>query len=151
IPGEYNVESTVQNEFSEFEKDEVTEVWGDTEVSFIIDNEELVEVDANIQNDIVNAANEFNENMSVDVISAYEINEFTNVSDELKESLDLYDTQGDFEMIKDYIEKIESQFLKAIVNVEDMDMSQFDGDWQTEVSMIVSYDEKMKLEGTGFE
>src|SRR5699024_6889069 len=58
---------------------------------------------------------------------------------------------GDFEMIKDYIEKIESQFLKAIVNVKDRDMSKFDGDWQTEVSMIVSYDEKMKLEGTGFE
>src|SRR5699024_12770977 len=85
------------------------------------------------------------------VTSGFDTNEFTNVSDELKESLDLYDTQGDFEMIKDYIEKIESQFLKAIVNVEDMDMSQFDGDWQTEVCMIVSYDEKMILEGNGFE
>src|SRR5699024_10708752 len=100
--------------------------------------------------DIVNAANEFNENMSVYVTSGFDTNEFTNVSDELKESLDLYDTQGDFEMIKDYIEKIESQFLKAIVNVEDMDMSQFDGDWQTEISMILSYDEKMKLEGKSF-
>src|SRR5699024_10930709 len=85
------------------------------------------------------------------VTSGFDTNEFTNVSDELKESLDLYDTQGDFEMIKDYIEKIESQFLKSIVNVEDMDMSQFDGDWQTEICMIVSYDEKMKLEGTGLE
>lgn len=151
IPGEYNVEATVQNELGEFEKDEDTEVWGDTEVSFLIDNEELVQGDENIQKDIVNAANEFNENMSVYVTSGFDTNEFTNVSDELKESLDLYDTQGDFEMIKDYIEKIESQFLKAIVNVEDMDMSQFDGDWQTEISMIVSYDEKMKLEGTGFE
>src|SRR5699024_5896055 len=107
--------------------------------------------DENIQKDIVNAANEFNENMSVYVTSGFDTNEFTNVSDELKESLDLYDTQGDFEMIKDYIEKIESQFLKAIVNVEDMDMSQFDVDSKTGIIKIVSYQEKMKLEVTEVE
>src|SRR5699024_12478839 len=130
------VEATVQNELGEYETDEDTEVWGDTEVSFLIDNDELVEGDENIQKDIVNVANEFNENMSVYVTSRSDTNELTNVSDELKESLDLYYTQGDFEMIKDYIEKIESQFLKAIVNVADMDMIHFGGDWQTEISMI---------------
>src|SRR5699024_5073726 len=151
IPGEYNVEATVQYELDEFEKDEDTEVSGDTEVSFLIDNHELVREHENSHEDIVSTLNEFNENMSVYVTSGFDTNEFTNVSDELKESLDVYDTKGDFEMIKEYIEKIESQFLKSIVNMDEMDMSQFDGDWQTEVSMIVSYDEKMKLEGTGSE
>src|SRR5699024_2311785 len=55
IPGEYNVEATVQNELGEFEKDEDTEVSGDTEVSFLIDNEELVWEDEYIQKDIDNA------------------------------------------------------------------------------------------------
>src|SRR5699024_10263803 len=91
MPGEDNAEATVQNELGEIEKDEDTEVWGDTEVSCLIDNEELVQGDESIQKEIVNAANEFNENMSVYVTSGFDTNEFTNVSDELKESLDLYD------------------------------------------------------------
>src|SRR5699024_11778347 len=45
IPGEYNVEATVQNELGDFEKDEETEMWGDKEVSFQIDNKEQVEGD----------------------------------------------------------------------------------------------------------
>src|SRR5699024_10316038 len=96
FPGVYYVEATIQYELGEVEKDEDTEAWRDTEVSFLIDNEEIVQGDENIQKDIVNAANEFNENMSVYVTSGFDTNEFTNVSDELKESLDLYDTQGDF-------------------------------------------------------
>lgn len=149
LPGEYNIEATIQNELGEFSKEEETDVWGDSDVSFLIDNEKLVRDNENIQKDIVNAANEFNENMSVYVTSGFDSKEFTNVTDDLKDNLSMLD--NDFKLVKDYIEKIESQFLKSTVDMEKLDLSQFDGDWQAEVTMLVTYDEKMQLEGTDFE
>lgn len=149
LPGEYNIEATIQNNLGSFSKEKKTDVWGSTDVSFLIDQEKLARDSEDIQKDLINAANEFNENLSVYVTSGFDINEFMNITDDLKENLNLLD--NNFKLMEDYIEEIESQFLKSIVKMDEIDLIHFDGDWQAEVTMLVSYKERIKFEEADFE
>src|SRR5699024_3397039 len=90
---------------------------------------------------LIDAGNQFNEDMSVYVTSNFEADKFTNISDELKDNLFFYD--AGLEIPEDYVEKIESQFLKAIVNMDEIDLTYFDGEWKVEVCMYIFYDEKI--------
>lgn len=144
LPGEYKVKATVKNELGEFTKEEKKDVWGDADVSFLIDDEKLARDDKDVQKDIVNAANMFNEDMSVYVTSDFNPDKFTNGTDDLKEILTGLD--NNFEAVKEHVEQIESQFLGSTVNMDEFELTQFDGDWQAQVTMLVDYDEKIKLE-----
>ena len=141
IPGEYNIEATVTNDLGKFTNEEKIDAWGDADVSFVVDSEKMARQDKGIQKSLIDAGNQFNEDMSVYVTSNFEADKFTNISDELKDNLFFYD--AGLEIPEDYVEKIESQFLKAIVNMDEIDLTYFDGDWNAEVTMLVFYDEKI--------
>lgn len=141
IPGEYNIEATITNDLGKFTNEEKIDAWGDADVSFVVDSEKMARQDKAIQKSLIDAGNQFNEDMSVYVTSNFEADKFTNISDELKDNLFFYD--AGLEIPEDYVEKIESQFLKAIVNMDEIDLTYFDGDWNAEVTMLVFYDEKI--------
>ena len=141
IPGEYNIEAKVTNDLGKFTNEEKIDAWGDADVSFVVDSEKMARQDKAIQKSLIDAGNQFNEDMSVYVTSNFEADKFTNISDELKDNLFFYD--AGLEIPEDYVEKIESQFLKAIVNMDEIDLTYFDGEWNAEVTMLVFYDEKI--------
>ena len=141
IPGEYNIEATITNDLGKFTNEEKIDAWGDADVSFVVDSEKMARQDKAIQKSLIDAGNQFNEDMSVYVTSNFEADKFTNISDELKDNLFFYD--AGLEIPEDYVEKIESQFLKAIVNMDEIDLTYFDGEWNAEVTMFVFYDEKI--------
>src|SRR5699024_10337665 len=134
LPGEYDIEATIKNRLGKFDKEKKVDVWGNTDVSFLMDSESLARENKNVQKDIIHAANEFNEDMSVYVTSGFQVDSFMNATEELKNDLSAFDYNSD--SIKDYVEKIESEFLKATVNMDEFDLTQFDGEWQAEVTML---------------
>src|SRR5690625_830307 len=143
LPGEYDIEATIKNKLGTFDEEKKVDVWGNTDVSFLMDSESLVRKNKNIQKDIIQAANAFNEDMSVYVTSGFEVDSFVNATEDLKDELSAFDYN--FDSIKDYVEKIESEFLEATINMDEFDITQFDGEWAAEVTMFVSYDEMIKL------
>lgn len=143
LPGEYDIEATIKNKLGTFDEEKKVDVWGNTDVSFLMDSESLVRKNKNIQKDIIQAANAFNEDMSVYVTSGFEVDSFVNATEDLKDELSAFDYN--FDSIKDYVEKIESEFLEATINMDEFDITQFDGEWEAEVTMFVSYDEMIKL------
>src|SRR5699024_9838212 len=141
IPGEYNIETKVTNDLEKFTNKEKIDAWGDADVSFVVDSEKMARQDKAIQKSLIDAGNQFNEDMSVYVTSNFEADKFTNISDELKDNLFFYD--AGLEIPEDYVKNIESQYLKAIVNMDEIDLTYFDGEWNAEVTMFVFYDEKI--------
>src|SRR5699024_3967889 len=97
-----------------------------------------------VQKDIINAANKFNEDMSVYVTSGFDTDKLTNVTNDFKKNLTGID--ANFKAIKEHVEKIESQFLESTVNMDDLDLSLYEVDWKTEVNSLVSNNEKIKIE-----
>lgn len=146
IPGEYEINATLKNDLGNFTEKDKTDVWGDSEVSFLLDDEKLAENDKEIQKTLIATTNEFNESMSMFLASGFDEKEFKNVTDDLKKSLG--SASFEFELIKDYIEEIESKFTKSIVDMDEITLSHFDGKWSAEITMLVSYEEKLKLEDT---
>lgn len=146
IPGEYEINATLKNDLGNFTEKDKTDVWGDSEVSFLLDDEKLAENDKEIQKALIATTNEFNESMSMFLASGFDEKEFKNVTDDLKKSLG--SASFEFELIKDYIEEIESKFTKSIVDMDEITLSHFDGKWSAEITMLVSYEEKLKLEDT---
>ncbi|WP_269410603.1 TcaA second domain-containing protein [Lentibacillus daqui] len=144
FPGEYKVKATVKNALGTFDKEEKKDVWGDADVSFLIDDEKLARGNKKVEKDIINATNNFNEDMSVYVTSGFNPDKFTNSTNDFKKKLIGLD--DDFKAIKGHVKNMESQFLESIINMDDLDLSLFEGDWTAEVSVLVSYNEKVKME-----
>src|SRR5699024_2106620 len=141
IPGEYNIETTIKNDLGKFVKEKKLDAWGDTDISFVVDSEKMARQDKGIQKSLMDAVNQFNEDMSVYVTSDFDADKFTNICDELKDNLFFYD--AGLEIPEEYVEEMESQFLKSIVNLDEVDLTNFDGDWTAEVTILVFYDEKI--------
>src|SRR5699024_2507040 len=127
-----------------FKNEEKLDLWDDSSVSFLIDNEELASESEDVQKDIINATNQFNEDMAVYVTSEFDVDEFTNVTYDFKSSLIGLDTS--FELNKEYIKEMESQFEKTIVDLDSIDLSQIDEEWEADATMLVSYKERRQLE-----
>src|SRR5699024_10164742 len=87
LPGEYNVTATVKNDLGTFHKAEKKDLWGDADVSFLIDDEKLARDNEEVQKNIINAVNTFNADMSVYITSGYEADKFTNGTKNLKNNL----------------------------------------------------------------
>lgn len=145
LPGEYNMEATIINKLGKFNEDKKVDVWGNSDVSFLIDSEKLARENDNIQEDIINASNQFNGDMSAYVASGFEVDKFKNVTNDFKD--DYIPVDNDFEIIEEYVENIESRFKEAIVNMDELNLTQFDGEWEAEVEVFVSYNESLKMKG----
>src|SRR5699024_11059754 len=100
LPGEYKVKATVKNDLGTFNKEKKKDVWGSADVSFLIDDEKLARDNKQVQKDIINAANKFNEDMSVYVTSGFDPDKLTNVTNDFKKNLTGID--ANFKAIKEH-------------------------------------------------
>src|SRR5699024_10492469 len=82
ITGEYNIEATITNGIGKFKNEEKIDAWGDANVSFVVDSEKMARQHKAIQKSLIDAGNQFNEDMSVYVTSNFEADKFTNIRDE---------------------------------------------------------------------
>jgi len=143
LPGEYEVLVTIQNELGILTDELPTDVWGNDQISIILDTNKLVEEDEGVQKEIMQALDIFNHDVSAFSTSEFDLTAFTNVSGYLDEE-QLFLT-NEFELVKDYLDEIHSQYEGAIVNLDTLAISYFDNDWTAEIDAYVSYNEQIKF------
>ncbi|MFD1066965.1 TcaA second domain-containing protein [Oceanobacillus locisalsi] len=143
LPGDHQVALTIQNNLGSLTDERQIDIWGNDQVSLIIDTDKLVKEDETIQRDIMAALDTFNSDMSKWTTSEFDLSTFTNVAGVMESDQMMVDSE--FEMLREHIDEIQSQYEGAIVNLEDFDISYFNGNWTAEVPAFVSYDEKIKL------
>lgn len=134
---------TIQNDLGILTDEHETDVWGSDQVSVILDTNKLVEEDEEIQKEIMQAVDIFNNDMSAFSTSEFDLEAFTNLSGTLDD--DQLMLTSEFELVREYIDEIHSQYEGAIVNLDALAINYFDKDWTAEVDAYVSYDEKIKF------
>src|SRR5699024_4915727 len=143
LPGEHELNITIQNDLGILTDERETDVWGSDQVSVILDTNKLVEEDEEIQKEIMQAVDIFNNDMSAFSTSEFDLEAFTNLSGTLDD--DQLMLTCEFELVREYIDEFHSQYEGAIVNLDALAINYFDKDWTAEVDAYVSYDEKIKF------
>lgn len=144
LPGTYNTVTTVKNDLGTFMKKDKIDVWGGSkEVTLVVDPDSLAENDKDIQKAVMSAVDVFNHDWAVFETSSFDTNKLTNVSDDIKDDTSI--AADNFEEVKNYVDEVHSQYLGAVLNMDDLDISYFDKQWRAEASAVVSYHSKMKL------
>lgn len=103
LPGTYQTNVTVKNSLGTFFQKEKKDLWGNSEVSMIVDDSRLAQKSENVQKGILEAIRKFNEDLSVYTTSGLDANKLSNATDSFKEDFSL--EQAQFEAIKDYVKK----------------------------------------------
>ncbi|MRX73389.1 hypothetical protein GJU40_14665 [Bacillus lacus] len=142
LPGDYPVLTTINNKLGTFIDESHVEAWGNKQVTLVVDSNKLAREDENIKKNILEALDVFNRDFSVYQTSEFDFTKMTNVSKKLESDI-LY-ANSEFEMIKEYIDELHSQYLGAVVNLDDLIVDQFDQEWTAQVSALVAYDSKVK-------
>ncbi|OIK13475.1 hypothetical protein BIV59_05700 [Bacillus sp. MUM 13] len=119
-----------------------TDAWGNSEVSVIIDEDKLVQNDKGVQKDILEALDQFNRDLTIYETSNFDTSKLTNVTNTIKEGSAYL--KNNFELVKNYVDEIHSQYLGAVVNLDDLDISYFDNKWSASAKALVSYNSGMK-------
>ena len=145
LPGTYQTNVTVKNSLGTFFQKEKKDLWGNSEVSMIVDDSRLAQKSENVQKGILEAVRKFNEDLSVYTTSGLDANKLSNATDSFKEDFSL--EQAQFEAIKDYVNEVTSQYLGSVVNMDELSINHFDSDWKAEIEALVSYNEKVKYTG----
>lgn len=146
LPGEYKLETAVKNQLGVFKQEEKIDVWGNPQVTVLVDPEKLARENDAVNEDIMQSTVIFNENLSKFSTSGLDAESFTNGTERFKE--DLAGGEDYFQLVKTEIDEIQSQYLGAVINQDEMDISYFDGQWTADVEAIVEYNEKAKAKGT---
>ncbi|MFD0050397.1 hypothetical protein ACFVHQ_13870 [Actinomycetes bacterium NPDC127524] len=136
LPGNYPLVITVNNKLGTFIEKKKTDAWGTSEVSVIIDEDKLVQNDKRVQKDILGALDQFNRDLTVYETSNFDTSKLTNVTNTIKE--DSAYLKNNFELVKNYVDEIHSQYLGAVVNLDDLDISFFDNKWSASAKALVS-------------
>lgn len=144
LPGTYNTVTTVKNELGTFMKKDKVDVWGGSkEVTLVVDPDSLARNDKEVQKSVMSAVDVFNHDWAVFETSSFDTKKLTNVSDNIKDDTSI--AAENFEQVKNYVDEVHSQYLGAVINLDDLDVSYFDGQWRAEAEAVVSYNSKMKL------
>ncbi|NMD72562.1 hypothetical protein HHO41_20125 [Bacillus sp. DNRA2] len=146
LPGIHDVNVTVTNSLGTLAENKKVDVWGNEQVTFVVDTERLAKNDKGISDDIVAAVELLNKDLSVFETSAYNIDVFTNVNDTFtggeytQAAID-----EEFSNYVDYIDEIQSQYLGSVVNLDQLSIDYFNGHWSADVTALVSYNRKIKF------
>lgn len=145
LPGTYQTSVTVKNDLGTFIKEMKKDAWGNSEVSLIVDDNQLAQKDEKIQNDMISAIDLFNHDLTVYETSGLKTEKLTNITDDFKNAFSLKSEQ--FKMVKDYVDVLQAQYLGSVVNLDELSIQNFDSQWKAEIEALVSYNEKVKYRG----
>ncbi|MFB6466445.1 hypothetical protein ACE38V_06410 [Cytobacillus sp. Hz8] len=146
LPGIHDVNVSVTNSLGTLTENKKVDVWGNEQVTFVVDTERLAKDDKGIIADIVATVEVLNKELSVFETSAYNTDVFTNVNDtftggEITQAV----IDEEFSNYAEYIDEIQSQYLGAVVNLDQLSINYFNGHWSADVTALVSYNRKIKL------
>ena len=143
LPGTYQIITTVNNKLGTFKKEEKVDVWGGSDqVSLVLDSDKLVQEDKEIQQTLLKQIDLFNQDMSVYQTSAFDIDVFSNITETMKKDSSVI--EDEFELVKEYIDHLSSQYLGAVVNLDELETYYFKDQWSADVKASVSYQYKTK-------
>ena len=143
LPGTYQIITTVNNKLGMFLKEEKVDVWGGSDqVSLVLDSDKLVQEDEEIQQTLLKQIDLFNQDMSVYQTSAFDIDVFSNITETMKKDSSVI--EDEFELVKEYIDHLSSQYLGAVVNLDEFETYYFKDQWSADVKASVSYQYKTK-------
>lgn len=145
LPGIYELLVSVKNDLTTITEEKQVDAWRNNQVSVIVDTNKLMEQDENIQKEIMQALDIFNNDLSKFTTSEFDLAAFSNVSGTYDEDQVLFTSE--FEVMREFIDEIQSQYKGAIVNLDTLDIGYFNGEWTAEITAFVSYDEKVKVSG----
>lgn len=145
LPGNYELLVSVKNDLTTITEEKQVDAWRNNQVSVIVDTNKLMEQDENIQKEIMQALDIFNNDLSKFTTSEFDLAAFSNVSGTYDEDQVLFTSE--FEVMREFIDEIQSQYKGAIVNLDTLDIGYFNGEWTAEITAFVSYDEKVKVSG----
>ena len=74
--------------------------------------------------------------------SGFDIDVFSNITETMKKDSSII--EDDFELVKEYIDQISSQYLGAVVNLDEFETYYFKDQWSADVKASVSYQYKTK-------
>ena len=143
LPGTYEIITTVNNQLGTFLKEEKVDVWGSSEqVTLVLDSNKLVQEDQGIQQTLLKEIEMFNHDISEYQTSGFNIDVFSNITEEMKKDSSII--ENDFNVVKEYIDQISSQYLGAVVNLDELETYYFNNQWSADVQASVSYKYKTK-------
>ena len=143
LPGTYQIITTVNNQLGMFLKEEKVDVWGGSDqVSVVLDSNQLVQEDKKIQQKLLKEIDLFNQDMSVYQTSAFDINVFSNITDIMKEDSSII--EAEFDLVKEFLDQMSSQYLGAVINLDEIETYYFKEQWSADVKSSVSYQYKTK-------
>jgi len=143
VPGIHDVVVTIKNALGTVLEERQIEVWGTNDISVIVDPNKLIMEDEKTQKEILVALDTFNHDYSKFTTSEFTLSSFSNISEEI-DAEQLF-VENEFALIKEYIDEIQSQYLGAIVNLDELEINYFNGNWSAEIAALVSYKEKIKF------
>ncbi|WP_084786593.1 TcaA second domain-containing protein [Bacillus tuaregi] len=146
LPGSHDVSVTIHNSLGTLTEKKQVDAWGNDLITYVVDTERLAKGDQGITNEIIEAVEILNRDLSAFETSAYNTNVFTNVNDDFKGgeyTQELIDSA--FSFYAEYIDEIQSQYLGAVVNLDQLRIDYFDGHWSANVKALVTYNRKIKI------
>lgn len=146
LPGTYPITLTVENEIGKFTETKDVDVWGNDVITYVVDTKDLVKKDENTTNEIMEAVDTYNYDVSVFDTNGFNLEAFTNFDNSLYNMEYTQDLlNASYTEVVDYIDEIYSKYKGATVNLSDFVVHYFDGEWTAAVKVYVSYDRKMKI------
>ncbi|MGM7636811.1 TcaA second domain-containing protein [Bacillus sp. Hm123] len=149
IPGVYEMKVKVSNAMGSFFDEQKVDAWGNKEVSIITDSVQLARDDEKVQKDILSAIDVFNNDVASFQASGFNIEKLTNATDDIKNDPTMKADKAIFEETKNYIAELQFKYLGAIVNLDQVSLSYFDGQWKAQVNALVDYHSKLTLKESG--
>ncbi|WP_018662799.1 TcaA second domain-containing protein [Heyndrickxia acidiproducens] len=145
LPGTYQALVTVKNDLGTFFQKEKKDLWGNPEVSLVIDSNQLARKNKDVQKDIISAIQLFNHDLAVYETSGFDAEKLTNATEDFKDNFTL--EQAQFNLVKEYVDEMQAQYLGSVVNFDVFSITNFDSVWRAEIEALVSYNEKIKYKG----
>jgi hypothetical protein len=113
-------------------KEEKVDVWGSSQqVTLVLDSNKLVQEDQGVQKTLLKEIELFNHDISEYQTSGFDIDVFSNITEEMKKNSSII--ESDFNLVREYIDQIFSQYLGAVVNLDELETYYFKDQWSADV------------------
>ncbi|MEW4286552.1 TcaA second domain-containing protein [Priestia koreensis] len=141
LPGLYKLNASISNDLGTFIQTKNKDLWGNAQITHIIDTNNVVEEDKKVQDNITKSVETFNSDLSVYETSEFDATKLTTVTDAVKKGVN---QREKFDSIKMHIQEVQSQYLGSIINYDAFDVSNFNKEWKAELQALVNYNGSLR-------